>query len=212
MHVNWYCQWLRPSRSHVCKISWSLKPEAWSLKPEAPEAWSLKPERFLYPFTAGKPWNWPSIIMRMAAGVIVQALCICWPEEFYRRVWNSRLEISMAPILNGRERDLASPSRICLYYQTLALESVYTIKRSPSNLFILSNAHPRIWCGHTNAKSFIARIHMESSLFRSGILVNHVKITFFSGNTHTASWTAPFFPGKLYKSRRWITKLLNQYE
>jgi hypothetical protein len=27
-----YCQWLGPSRSHVCKISPSLKPEAWGLK------------------------------------------------------------------------------------------------------------------------------------------------------------------------------------
>ncbi len=27
----WYYQWLGPSHSHVCKISPSLKPEAWSL-------------------------------------------------------------------------------------------------------------------------------------------------------------------------------------
>ncbi len=33
-----HCQWLGPSRLHVCKISPSLKPDAW------PEAWSLKPE------------------------------------------------------------------------------------------------------------------------------------------------------------------------
>jgi hypothetical protein len=30
LYVLWYCQWLGPSRSHVCKISPSLKPGAWS--------------------------------------------------------------------------------------------------------------------------------------------------------------------------------------
>ncbi len=55
----WYFQWLGPSRSHICKICPSLKPEAWSLKPQTLK-FSLNPNPYWrsvkIELEASQPW------------------------------------------------------------------------------------------------------------------------------------------------------------